>query len=188
MDGGKSLLVCKAVDEGARLCDLFDALTENTIYVFVNRNPIAILDGWMRRGLSVRDASKRFVTITKLQLDALASRADVWCLPFDSVLETPFAAARRIYRHSNNQANALTQLKLKVKPILRSNNEYGMPIDSVDQKMIITHENVRDLIDPNISEIQIGHVSPRDQAIFLDISGRMIEKLDAFVSQHQMPD
>lgn len=135
------------------------------------RNGFSVCEGWLRRGVSARQAGRYYSRFAEQLQRMQAHYQSFKIVSFEEVLADPFGAATDLFRFVQETPYELDRLRLKVKKTLSSQGAHEVRYGQENRKYWFDRERISALFDPTVDHKQRAHLSDADAAAFERAAG-----------------
>ena len=140
-------------NDALKYLPVLDKISKKLKIVIVQRNMFSQVEGWMRRGASIKNAVKWYNYYLKVHNQLAEKYENVMFVDFDEVLQDPFEQAIAIYRFLElPDPDNIQHLRFAPKPTVSSEN--SLRKDTYRPKYWANRVNFGDVLSVNVSKKQ----------------------------------
>ncbi len=171
-----SIVCIKSTDRDIKLASIIDDAYDNTINIFLVRDPYAVIYGWFRRGKSIKQAAAFYNWhIKKIQQLFSKNQQNSVLVRFDSVIKDPLKFQHLILNKFGIDNFSSEYLRLKFnKKVLNENHEHlDLSINNPGGWFKITDYDK--FVKKDIDEIQKKFLDPNQNSLINKLCSDSIE-------------
>ena len=161
-----SILCFKNVDSDLKLNRLLESLYEDVSHVALVRNGYAVCNGWMRRGLSAKEAGRKYASLVGTILNLRNSSRRFILIKFEELIGDPFAIAEQLFQALELEPRAIPKIRLKAKRVLSRLGTHETRFGVEGRKYWFGPEEIGAVLDARIDARQIAELKPAARRAF----------------------
>lgn len=162
-------------NDALKYIPLLDAAFDNLKMIFLVRNGLAVAEGWGRRGADIDTAAfwyRKYVLYYENYAKSNPGKALIF--KFEDLLSDPFGSASKIFEFIGMPVNDLPQLRIAIKPTLRSNKDLKNVTEK--DKVWVDRANFSKVVDSGINDLQIENFSKTKKNRFIEINSDILNR------------
>jgi hypothetical protein len=151
----ESVICFKGVNSDVELNGLLDSIYGDVAHIVLVRNGYAVCNGWKRRGVSPREAGRKYGTLYNKMSEPKERAKKFVLLKFEDILENPFEIANGLFTDLELDPIALPKLRLKSKLVLKNHGTRETQFGIQGKKYWLGPDEISKALDPDIDIRQI---------------------------------
>lgn len=155
-----SVICFKGVDSDIDLNGLLESIYQDVAHVVLVRNGYAVCNGWKRRGISPKNAGRKYASLLGKMLTP-DNQAQI-VIRFEDMLVDPFGTARRLFEKLGLQPTQLPKLRLKSKRVLKASGSHTAAFGKEGRKHWYGPDEISAVLDSTIDLRQIACLNDDD--------------------------
>lgn len=162
-----SILCIKSIRWDIELTNFLSKIYTDIYFIGLVRNGYAVCESWMRREhKKPNEFGLMYKRYYEMMLNYSKSIKNFIIIKFEDIIEDPFHVASKLFEFANLDPKNLKKMRLNMKKRLTNNGSHKVKFGVENTKYWFNPQNIRQLIDPNINEIQIKHLTEFNKKIF----------------------
>jgi hypothetical protein len=161
-----AVLCLKSNNEDIFFNELISIIFEECFFVGLIRNGYALCEGWVRRGAAPAEVGFLYRKYGEKIIGDSKEYQHYVIVKFENLLANPFDKASELFRYAKLEPTCLEKLRLTVKKVVTRNGARIIPYGTYRRKYWFTSQTIREILIPNISDIQAERLSPSDRKAF----------------------
>lgn len=152
-------VICfKGVDSDVDLNGLLESMYGDVAHVVLVRHGHAVCNGWKRRGVSPKDAGRKYASLLRRMLASNDGSRTFILIKFEEMLRDPFGIAGRLFEDLHLEPTELPKLRLKSKRVLGDSGTHDAAFGQEGRKYWFAPDEICAVLDADINARQIANL------------------------------
>lgn len=174
---GNLAITVKVMQEDIVFNKLLNSVIADLRFVAVVRHPIALIEGWKRRGRSIEDGVSDYVRLCERILAQSERFHRYHIVRFEDFLDEPFRVASELWEFCGVAAQPEQTFRIKIKKTMNQAGEHSAVGGIENTKVWINSQNVGDYLRQDINSMQEKVLRSEDLAYIRQKSSDVVRKL-----------